>query len=260
MKGSLAGAGVIITRPAGQCEALARMVSSAGGVPLVLPAMEIQATPAARHWPQELPPINHYQLIIFISQNSVRHGVHYLGGAVAQLAAVGPSTAASLQDAGHPVSITPGAGFTSEALLAHPALQQLAGQNVLIIRGQGGRELLADTLRSRGATVHYLEVYCRERSRVEPAILDRARDLLAQGQIRFVTATSVQTLENTLQLLGPGAQRLLGKAQLVSASDRVLKVAEELGIRAAAPAKGPSDQDLLQHMLRLSAEKASENS
>jgi uroporphyrinogen-III synthase len=260
MSATLAGAGVIITRPAGQCEALAQLVADHGGVPLVLPAITIEPTSAARQWPQDLPSIASYQLIVFISRNAVRLGCHYLEQASAKVAAVGPSTAAALEDAGVGVSITPEGGFTSEALLGHSALHDLADQRVLIVRGAGGRELLAQSLRARGAQVDYLEVYCRQRTHIGRAVLDQARNLLAAGKIGFVTATSVQTLENTLQLLGPEAGPLLGKAQLVSASERVLKVARELGIPTAAPANGPSDQELLQHMLRLTAEQASENS
>ncbi len=259
MKTSLSGAGVIITRPAGQCEALAEMVEQAGGMPVILPSMSIQPTLAASRWPSGLPTIDQYQLIVFISQNAVRLGSHYLAKSTAELAAVGPSTARSLESLGHTVSITPGEGFTSEALLEHPFLQDLRDQHVLIVRGTGGRELLAQTMRARGAKIDYLEVYCRSQAQISPDKLDQVRGLLAAGKVRFVTATSVQTLENTLQVLGPEAQRLLGSAQLVSASDRVIEMAGELGIATAEPAPGPSDQDLLQHMLHLSAKQASEN-
>lgn len=259
MKTPLSGAGVIITRPAGQCEALAEMVEQAGGRPLILPSMSIQPAPAASRWPEALQPISRYQFIIFISQNAVRLGAHYLVHSTAELAAVGPSTARSLEALGHPVSISPSEGFTSEALLKHPSLQNLKDQQVLIVRGVGGRELLAQGLQARGAKVDYLEVYCRSQAQISRDHLDQVRELLAAGKVRFVTATSVQTLENTLQLLGPEAIRLLQSAQLVSASDRVVEMAGELGIATAEPAPGPSDQDLLQHMLQLSAKQASEN-
>lgn len=258
MKTSLSGAGVIITRPAGQCEALAEMVEQAGGMAVILPSMSIQPTLAASHWPEGLPPIDQYRLIVFVSKNAVHLGSHYLVNSNAELAAVGPSTARSLESLGHKVSVTPDDGFTSEALLEHPFLQNLKNQRVLIVRGTGGRELLAETMRARGAKVDYLEVYCRLQAQISPDRLDQVRGLLAAGKVRFVTATSVQTLENTLQILGPEAKRLLRSSQLVSASDRVIEMAGELGIAAAEPAPGPSDQDLLQRMLQLSANQASE--
>ena len=259
MTSSLSGAGVIITRPAGQCEVLAEMMEQAGGMPVILPSMSIQPTSAASRWPPELPPIDQYQVIIFISQNAVRLGAHYLVNNAAGLAAVGPSTARSLEALGHPVSVSPGEGFSSEALLQHPSLQNLRDQRVLIVRGVGGKELLAQGLQARGAKVDYLEVYCRSQVQVSRDHLEGVRGLLEAGKIRFVTATSAQTLENTLQLLGPQAKRLLKSAQLVSASERVIEMAGELGISTADPAPGPTDKDLLQHMLKLSAKQASEN-
>lgn len=252
MNRTLAGAGVIVTRPAGQCETLASLVEQAGGRALVLPAMAIEATPSATAWPTGLSGIGQYPLVIFISRNAVRFGAHYLQGRARQVAAVGPSTARALDEAGQPATIVSPGGFTSEDLLAHPDLQNLQGQRVLIIRGEGGRELLAQTLTERGARVDYLEVY----RRVDPAIpatdLDSARRQLAGGEIRFVTATSVQTLENLVRLLGANALQLLSRAQLVSASERVLQKAEELGLPTIDPAPGPSDQDLVQHMIQFS--------
>jgi len=256
----LAGAGVIITRPTGQCEALASSVEAAGGHALILPAMSIEPTSAASDWPSGCPNINEYQLLVFISRNAVKYGAHYLSGRDTEIAAVGPSTAKSLQAAGHPASVVSSQGFTSEALLDHPRLQDMRGKRVLIVRGVGGRDLLKQSMTARGARVDYLEVYCRTEADIPAGVLDQVRKELDSGHIRFVTATSVQTLENTLQLLGAEARHLLGRSQLVSASDRVVQKAKELGIPTAEPASGPSDQDLLEHMIRLTTNQASEHS
>lgn len=252
MNKTLAGAGVIITRPAGQCENLAALVEQAGGRALVLPAMAIEATPSAATWPAGLDSIDRYQLVIFISRNAVRLGAHFLKGRQVPVAAVGPSTARALGETGMAATIVSPGGFTSEELLAHPELQDLQEQRVLIIRGEGGRELLAQTLAERGARVDYLEVYRRVDPVISKAELDTACRQLAAGEIRFVTATSVQTLENLVRLLGPDALQLLGRAQLVSASERVLQKAKELGLPTIDPAPGPADQDLMQHMLKFS--------
>jgi len=260
MRTGLAGAGVLITRPAGQCEHLAGLVSEHGGVAVVFPAMDIEPTPAAAGWPQALPPPGDFDLFIFISRNAVRFGARHLpADSAARVAAVGPSTARSLVDLGIDIGVVPELGFTSEALLAHPRLQRVAGQRILIVRGQGGRELLASALQERGAEVHYLEVYRRSLAGPDASATERVRDALARGSIRFVTATSVQTLENLLHLLGSGADALLRGAQLVTASDRVVKMACQHGI-PAAQAAGPSDEDLLALMLELSTAPAGRSS
>ena len=256
----LAGAGVIITRPAGQCEALACLVEAAGGRAFILPAMAIEPTRAATTWPSRLPDINEYHLLVFISRNAVKYGAHYLSDQDMDIAAVGPSTAKSLEAEGHPANVVSEQGFTSEALLDHPRLQDMRGKRVLIVRGVGGRELLEQSMAARGARVDYLEVYCRTESEIPPQVLEQVRMDLDAGHIRFVTATSVQTLENILLLLGDEARHLLGRTQLVSASGRVVQKAKELGIPTAEPASGPADQDLLEHMIRLTTNQASEHS
>lgn len=260
MSAGLAGAGVLITRPAGQCEHLAGLVREHGGTAVVFPAMDIEPTAAANRWPTRLPPPADFDLFIFISRNAVRFGARHLpADSASRVAAVGPSTARSLTEQGIAIGVVPELGFTSEALLAHPRLTRVAGQRILIVRGQGGRELLASVLRERGATVHYLEVYRRSLAGQDAAATERARDALAGRTIRFVTATSVQTLENLRRLLGAGADALLQGAQLVTASDRVVKMASQHGI-PAAQAAGPSDEDLLALMLELSTAPAGKSS
>jgi len=261
MTAGLREAGVLITRPAGQCEHLAGLVRERGGVAYMYPAMEIRATAAASHWPAALPGPSQYSLIIFISRNAVRYGAGHLAQARApSLAAVGPSTAASLRDRGFEIAVVPRDGFSSEALLEHPAMRDVAGKRILIVRGEGGRELLADTLKARGADVDYLEVYQRGPAQHEASVSEGIRAALLDNRIRFITATSIQTLEYLLQSLGPDGRRLLQAAQLVTASDRVVKMAMQQGIPAADPANGPSDEDLLELMVRLSTTQPNENS
>jgi uroporphyrinogen-III synthase len=261
MTAELAGVGVLITRPAGQCEHLAGLVQERGGIAYIYPAMEIRPAPAASHWPAELPAPGRYSLIIFISRNAVRYGAGHLAQAGAPpLAAVGPSTAASLRKRGLEISILPETGFSSEALLEHPSLKDVEGKRILIIRGEGGRELLADTLSARGALVDYLEVYRRGPARPDGSLSQAIETALLGQRIHYITATSTQILEYLLQLLGPQARRLMRTAQLVTASDRVVKMAMKQGIPAAPPAKGPSDEDLLELMVQLSKTQASEHS
>ncbi|WP_258240776.1 uroporphyrinogen-III synthase [Pseudidiomarina homiensis] len=75
--------------------------------------------------------------------------------------AVGPVSAEAIARVVHRPVVCPWREHNSDALLALPELQQVNGQRWLIVRGRSGRELFADTLRARGAEVHYLEVYER---------------------------------------------------------------------------------------------------
>lgn len=75
--------------------------------------------------------------------------------------AVGPVSARAIAQVVKRPVVCPWREHNSDALLALPELQQVQGQRWLLVRGRGGRELFADTLRARGAEVQYLEVYER---------------------------------------------------------------------------------------------------
>ncbi len=104
--------------------------------------------------------------------------------------------------------VAPGERFDSEALLALPDLQRerVAGRRVAIFRGDGGRELLADTLRERGAAVDCITCYRRR----PPA--GGAECLLAAwraGRLDAITVSSSEGLRYLVDMLdGEGRARL----------------------------------------------------
>ncbi len=147
---------------------------------------------------------------------------------------MGPGTARALR--AHDLSgiITP-PGQDSEALLALPPLQDVAGQRVVIVRGVGGRALLADTLRARGADVHFLECYRRTRPQVD------ARPLLAHwqaGGIDAVTVTSAETLHNLGALLGEAGRPLLAATPLFAPHEKIAEAARRFGIERVVATPG----------------------
>ncbi len=97
-----------------------------------------------------------------------------------KIATVGQGSANALHDLGISQVIVPQDQFDSEGLLALPELQNVAGWQVLIFRGDGGRELLGDTLRARGATVEYACCYQRSKSQLDvDALLASAPDAIS---------------------------------------------------------------------------------
>lgn len=167
--GPLAGRNIIVTRPREQAAALLEMIQAAGGQGLALPLLDI--APADDDAPiiQAAAQLEAYRLTIFVSPNAVRYALPHLlagraGWPVATLpAAVGPGTAVALANAGVPGCLLPPVRYDSEGLLALPAMAEanVTGCRVAIFRGNGGRELLADTLRARGATVDCITCYQR---------------------------------------------------------------------------------------------------
>lgn len=244
----LAGRGVLVTRPAAQAAALCELIRVNGGGPVAFPTIDIQPPADPRIARQRL--AEHWDVLVFISRNAVEYGLALLPGGLPQttaIAAVGRATAQALIAAGHPATLVPASGFDSEALLALPVLQQVAGQRVLIVRGDGGRPLLADTLAARGAEVHYAEVY----RRVLP-VVDTA-PLLAgwRTSIDLVTVTSDEVLTNLLTLVGAAGRDWLLTTPLVVISDRGAAFAMQQGFRTVAVAEEASDDGVLEALCRL---------
>jgi uroporphyrinogen-III synthase len=247
---TLVGLTVLVTRPQGLGEDLVRCIESRGGEAILMPAISIEPVQPGTSDLAELATLPAGGLAIFVSRNAVAWGARYLPQPRPRIAAVGPSTARALTDLGLKPNIQP-AGYTSEHLLQQPELDSLTGVRVFIIRGEGGREALADGLQARGARVRYLDVYRRC-----PAVLtaDRREEILARwraGGIHVFTATSIDLFRNLCTILGPEGEALLKTTPLVTASERVLQIAAEWGHGATRLcADRPDDRSLAEAIAR----------
>lgn len=167
MANSLAGRRILVTRPSHQAGKLADSILAAGGVPVLFPLLEITpvADPAALY--DQVSQLADYQLAIFISPNAVEQGVAAMRTVglkpdlPCKIATVGQGSAQALRELGFDDILVPRERFDSEGLLALPELQDVAGWRVMIFRGDGGRALLGDTLKARGAIVDYATCYQR---------------------------------------------------------------------------------------------------
>lgn len=227
----LNGRGILVTRPAHQADRLCRLIEAAGGRPIRFPVLEIRPPADPDAVAAALGRLADYDLAVFISANAVQQALAAVGSLPwplrVEIAAIGAATAQALTARGLVVTHCPVADFTSEALLTLPALQRLAGRRILILRGDGGRDQLRDTLRARGAQVDYLEVYRRGLPEVEPApLLDRWR----AGEIDAVMITSNESLRNLVTIVGTLGMPLLRATPLIVANARTAALARELGI------------------------------
>ncbi len=220
----LPGTGIILTRPIHQAQELARLIEAAGGRAIIFSALDIN--------PQTLGPadqakIDTAEIAIFISANAVEFGLRYASlPHEIRLAAIGNTTAVALRQAGYRNIIVPTQGADSEALLATPALRDVAGKRVAIFRGVGGRETLRDTLRQRGAKVAYIECYTRRRPDVAPDVVS---SLVARDDIAAIQASSRETLENFCNMIGDKGVALLGHKPLFAPHAAILEGARILG-------------------------------
>jgi len=248
-EGPLAGLGILVTRPRHQAGALLAAIEAQGGNAILFPTLEIvPRSPADIR--ADAVRLGAPDITIFVSPNAVRYGLEYAG--CGALTAIGPATAAALEAAGRTVDIRPASGFDSEHLLAEPALKNVVGKVVRIIRGQKGRDLLAETLRSRGALVDFLSVY----DRLPPAYAAEEIEAIdAQwraGRIDVVTVMSTESLQNLLALLPQSCRKQLAETRLVTPAARVIKEALDLlpGIPTTL-AQGPQVDDMVLAILEL---------
>jgi uroporphyrinogen-III synthase len=127
------------------------------------------------------------------------------------VAAIGAATAEALRNSGLGPVISPAERHDSEALLGLAPLQVVKGQNIVVFRGEGGREHLKEALEARGARVEYAECYRRVRPQGDASAVAAA---LARGEVHAVSVLSAETLENFIAMIGPAAQHL-GRVTLV---------------------------------------------
>ncbi|QDC45243.1 uroporphyrinogen-III synthase [Methylophilus medardicus] len=218
-------------------------IHAAGGQVISFPLLDIEGLPDLTAFHAAITPLQQFDWAVFISSNAVQHGMPLLKQAglpsALQFAAIGPTTAASLQTFGVSAVLTPLERFDSESLLALPALQQMQGQRVLIVRGVGGRELLANTLGQRGAEVVFGECYRRVNPQSNAQVLAAAH---AAAQLHAIVITSTEALRFLLQLAGDADW--LPSVPLFTNHARIAEQAREAGLMAFS-ADQPGDAAML---------------
>lgn len=241
----LAGCGIAITRPADQAHALAELIRSAGGIPFLFPLLEIAAAEDYRAFDAVVDRLDGFDWAFFISGNAVQHGMARLLArrsfpAALRCAAIGPSTAAQLANFGVRGVLAPSDRFDSESLLNLPEMHVVAGKHCVIFRGVGGRELLAETLRERGAEVEFAECYRRVNPNPDAGELLR---LWQNGRLQAIVVTSSEALRNLLALTGEDAGWLQATPIFVNHA-RIADGARSHGLQAIV-AQAPGDAGML---------------
>jgi len=235
--------GVLVTRPKHQAQNFIRMLQALGANAIGFPCIEICPIIQSDALNIVANKLDDYDIVIFISANAAENGAKLLENSVksiknAKIAAIGKSTKNALQQLGLVVDLSPEQSFTSEALLDLDTFspEQISQQRILIIKGEGGRELLQDTLKSRGAQVELAEVYrrCVPRANIQPL-----HELWSKNRIQWITVTSNETLKNLYYMISEQGineagineqgQAWLLQTSLVVPSQRCKQLAQQLG-------------------------------
>ncbi|MDP3859677.1 MAG: uroporphyrinogen-III synthase [Stagnimonas sp.] len=247
----LDGLRVLVTRPAAQSAPLRERLASAGAQVHSLPLLQIlpPGDPLAAR--ERLLQARGADFWLFTSANAVR-GAARLGamdGLVPAdwpeaLFAIGRGTASALAALGR-IALAP-EGATSEALLLWPELQQVGGLEVLVLTGEGGRGLIADTLAERGALVRVARCYRRERVAHAPDEV-----LAALAGVHVIVLTGGESLEALVALVPESQRAALYRLTLVVPSSRVVELARHLGFTGALLVpEAVSDAAYLARLLR----------
>lgn len=221
---NLNGLRVLNTRPNPQGQSLNDAIIAAGGQAIHYPALSI--IPTAKTWLDRLPAICHHA--IFVSANAVTYGLadwlnqdswsHQI-----PITAIGKATAHALEQQGLIVDNMPQIA-DSDHLLALNALQDVKDKTILLFKGIGGRTVITDTLKQRGAQLIELDVY--QRVMPEP----NQQHYLSKDAIDIVLFTSEHAIHNMLTLLNPDAKVWLKATPCLVISSRLALAAAQLGL------------------------------
>ncbi|HUX62652.1 MAG TPA: uroporphyrinogen-III synthase [Sulfuricella sp.] len=229
----LKGVGVVVTRPAHQAGHLAELIERAGGRAIRFPTLEIFDAQDMIPLSGAIDRLEQFDLAIFISPNAVNKAMNQIRAKRTwplglRCAAVGKGSAKALERFGCEDVIVPQGRFDSEALLALPELQDMAGKRVVIFRGEGGRELLGAELIQRGAELAMVE--CYRRGKPVGGDVGLLLKQWVRGEIDAITVTSGESMRNLFDLVGKLGQQWLKKTPVFVFHENIAEVARELGV------------------------------
>jgi uncharacterized protein HemX len=247
----LEGRGIVITRPAGQAAELASLLEAQGARALRFPTLEIQDLP---DW--QLPELDGFDFAVFVSPSAVHKIFERIGSwpQRPRAAAVGRGTRRELERRGATEVLAPETGGDSEALLALGPMHEVAGKRVVIFRGEGGRELLGETLSARGAQVVHVECYRRVRPQADSAPLLEAWH---RGEVDALAVSSAQGLDNLLEMLGEAGRSLVLRTPLFVSHERIAERARQHAFAQVLVA-GPGDAELAARLVAYFGPRMSE--
>ena len=251
----LAGRGIVVTRPAHQAVEQAELIKAAGGNVILFPVIDILPVDDLLPLLALIDRIDQFDLAIFISPNAVNQAMNLIKSrrglpSRLKLAAIGRGGVRELGHFGAAEVIAPAARFDSEALLELPEFKDVSGKRIVIFRGDGGRELLGDTLITRGASIEYAECYRRSRPQADAAPLLKA---WATNELHAITLTSSEGLHNLFDLVGNPGPSCLRKTPLFVPHPRIEQTARELGLTTVV-LTGQGDAGLVQGLEQWFAE------
>jgi uroporphyrinogen-III synthase len=240
---------LLLTRPQQESQALAAQLAGHGIFSSSLPLLDIQPLPETPGQRALLLDLDRYAAIIVVSKPAARLGLERLERywpqpPLQQWFSVGAATGRLLAEAGLSVC-WPQAAEDSEALLQLPQLDsalQVPQPRALIMKGEGGRELIAEHLRAQGVAVDYLSLYRRVMPEYSPGEL-LAR--IVEQKLNGVLVSSAQGLEHLIRLAGDDWAKV-ARLPLFVPGSRVAELAKAAGVQHVVDCRGAHATALLE--------------
>jgi len=234
------GQSVLVTRPAPQAKQLCEQLTAEGFRPICYPTIATQAVDEPTQATAILQASHDADYLIFVSANAVLQANLLLNSQWpkndASVVAIGPKTAEALKKIDLPVTISADKPFSSEQLL-EKFPDELKAKKALIIKGEGGRTLLAEQLQQRGMNVSTVDVYKR--------VLPRKHDFKLLELPHYITITSQLALDNLFVLAQLTAKQLKQHSTFVVFSQRIARHAKNLGCQHVISCEEASDFGLI---------------
>lgn len=228
---TLHGLRVLNTRPLEQSHALEQAIDAAGGVSISLPLLSIE--PSTHDWFMNLPNLREIHQLIFISTNAVNYFYKTLElknaawPAGIQTIAIGKATANALAKWAIHTDKIPNTA-DSESLLELGLLQNIKHKTIVLVKGEGGRMDIENTLIKRGAHVIPLAVYRRALPQTEN---QKTGSLWQDDAVDIILFTSQQAMHNIFTLFETNAHSWLRNKPCLVISERLAHAASLLGIK-----------------------------
>lgn len=224
----LLGRRLWVTRPTAQAATLSLALSEQGAEVVAFPLLEIAPPLDPQPLQQTLARLTSYDLAIFISPSAIEAVFTALTEpwpSTLAAAVIGPGSAKRAAELGLKHIICPTTQFDSEGLLALPQMQHLAGQRVVIFRGQGGRDVLPSALSAAGAKVELLSAYQRLPPKWGASELLTHLERGCDGLI----VSSSEAAQHLFHLGGEQAQHKLQSVQYFAPHPRIISALQAKG-------------------------------
>ena len=237
----LFGKRIVVTRPTDRSEQLADLLEALGAEAIQLPAIELAPVQANGAFHRAMHALDEFAWVFFTSPEGIqwfrrllaseRRDLRILRGR--HIGAIGPKTAASIEQLGIHVDFVPKT-FSQEGMLEGLGRRQLLGKRALILSAKDSRDVLEQGLKRCGMDVVKVPIY---QTAVPAALARQVREVFARS-VDLVTVTSSSCVDHLVEALRAGGlHRCLRQIRFASIGPVTSATVREHGARVAIEAK-----------------------